>query len=110
MNRKPPVPKRVKKPFLKQAVFWQSAASLLLYPLASLPGKVLQMDLGAAFGMILVILYLAGIVVTVFWSLSNFLSDIVARSFSWQSVAPLVLSGISAYIMYAAMYGFWPFG
>ena len=96
------------KPFLKRAVFWQALIAVLLFPLLSLQ-RYINIELSPSVALVLVLVYLTVVVITVFWSLSNFLSDIVQKMFSWQSVVPLVLSLCATYTLFAATYGWWPF-
>jgi hypothetical protein len=98
------------KPFYRCAVFWQSVASLFLFPLAALPGRIPGVEWGELFVLALLLVYLLGVIVSVFWSMTRMISDIMAKSFDvMTSLVPMLFSGVSAYILFAAGYGWWPF-
>ena len=96
------------EPLYKRKVFWQSVIAAILFPAIMLP-TYLNIQILPEIALVLVIIYLAAISITVFWSLSNFLSDIVQKCFTWQSAVPLMFSGLATYTLFAATYGWWPF-
>lgn len=97
------------KPYYKQPVLWQSAASLLLYPLFIYIPSRLSLAANEGVAVAAVLIYLGCIFVSSFWSLSHFLSRVMQKQISYKTVLPLVFTAISLYTLIAMLNGYWPF-
>jgi len=95
-------------PFHKRMVLWQSVIAALMYPVLML-NRVLGLNLNPNVAFVLVIIYLGVVVVSSFWSLCFFLTEVMQKQLKWYYAIPVVLSGIATYTLFAATYGWWPF-